>query len=156
MKKILTLIFIGIVLSTIVLASDESITVTYDPEVGPTAEDYVEAFKSNLDQIDLSETPTIFQFLLGEPYININLVKTDGTTLQFGFMISEGKVTEFQEGHYSNADYTLTVNENSLMKLSSLEDPTGGILDMYKNEEIKIEAQKFMGKVMQKITNIFI
>ncbi len=156
MKKILTLIFIGIILSTTIIAANDTITVTYDPEVGPTAEDYTEAFKNNLDQIDLSEVPAIFQFLLGEPYININLVKLDGTTLQFGFMISEGKVTEFQEGHYDDADYTLTVDEDNLMKLSSFDNPASGILEMYENGDIKIQAEKFMGKVIQKISNIFI
>ncbi|MBT3297493.1 hypothetical protein HN385_01060 [archaeon] len=156
MKKILILIFIGIILSTTILASNDSITVIYNPEVGTTAEDYTEAFKNNLDQIDLSEVPAIFQFLLGEPHININLVKSDETTLQFGFMVKDGKVTDFQERHYNDADYIITVEEQNLMKLSNFNDPVRGVLEMYENGDIKIQAEKFRGKVIQKISNFFI
>ena len=142
MKKILLILAILLLSFSLVNAQKDQI------------DEYSSLLEQNLDQIDLTETPGIFKFLLGKPKIDFHLNLKD-ETLIYGFQIKENKIQEFRRGTIENPDYIISADEETINKILESKNPMKDVQKLYLQKKIKIEPQKFTSKAKFKIAQLF-
>lgn len=129
MKKLLALLISMIIMSSMACA------ITADE------------IENNLDNVDLSKIPGSLKFILGKPYINLELADENSTASTYGFKLAKENIEEFKDGGYEKPSYLVKTSEEVFNEIFEADDETAKIQELYNNGRIEIIPQKFFARL---------
>jgi hypothetical protein len=106
----------------------------------------VDFFNVNLDtlktEFNQQETPWIIETVLGTE--NINIEVTGDTPLEMNIQTEDGKIKSIGTEKSANPTLTIEIPEDKIEEIMNSGNPMGGLIDVIKNKEVKVEGTNWL------------
>jgi hypothetical protein len=147
MMKKLFLFLVVLMLSSVIFVGAE-IDTNQIPDYEDMSKEEINQFiRQNLDQVDLSQAPSVLKFVLGKPKINTIVEMVDGEVYKFGFVVVDDEIADFVDDGHEEPNYSVIITEQTLLWIANSEDPQQAASDAYIDEFIVVKAHSFGSKV---------
>ncbi len=136
--------------ASLVIASIVALVLLLTPACGFTLDmQCVEDNAANYNR-NIENAPYLLTSFLGSEKINLNLVKDDGSLLNAGLDMVDGRIEKVIQGGFDNATISFAASEGAMNEVIASKDKIAKFKDMIDEGKIEIRAEGFWAQAKLK------